>query len=67
MHREIGDVVIFSFISEYRGLVEVEATIIDIYYSSYGADLFTEMSIRYDHFGDTITQHAVPIDSSTIK
>lgn len=67
MKIEIGDIVYYTFKSEFRGNVKVRATVMDIYSSFSHGNSFNEMSIRYEDLGDTITEHCIPIDSNKIE
>ena len=66
MQLEINDIVYYAFISEFRGKVKVRATIIDIYPALYNFTVFTEVSLRYEDLGDTITEHGIDMNSPKI-
>lgn len=70
MERKIGDRLIYTFHSKYRGDVNVSAVVMQVYPALYhkasGIDLM-EMSIRYEDMGDVITEHGILFDDPKIK
>jgi len=62
MERKIGDLVIYSLLTDDRGMIYKPAMIIDIYPAMYYNGDHKEISIRYKDKGDTIIEHGIKID-----
>lgn len=65
---KVNDIVNYSFETEFfENKQTVKATIIQIYDALYQKECTSEVSIRFQYKGDTVTIHGIPINSLDIS